>query len=260
MSEVALWDPPPVLVDLEEMMVTQRGEVLWPPPARRRQHREDGRSRPPGASFPVGWFGQELGKFRAGNSTYNCYAPDELPPIRIPLTGSFDWLEAAPEQDLHLAASPETTAAALRKLLVSHAMDLPPEFVKFFQTPSLWRRISTCTDCYLCLDSAAIGIRGSLGSLVTFMADSQGCKHWHLHISPCGTRHTVVATYFNTGSENVDRKGGLPHPKDITTVAGSFEEFIYRFWLENAMWFALHDKGKMPECGEEYLAYFGRGA
>jgi hypothetical protein len=38
-------------------------------------------------------------------------------------------------------------------------------------------------------------------------------------------------------------------------VHDSFEEFVYRFWLENELWFALHDRGSMPEGGEEYLAF-----
>ena len=65
-----------------------------------------------------------------------------------------------------------------------------------------------------------------------------------------------MATYRFTGSEHADLKDGVPHPRDITTCAGSFEEFVYRFWLENELWFALHDKGSMPEGGEEYLAFY----
>jgi len=82
----------------------------------------------------------------------------------------------------------------------------------------------------------------------------------------------VVATYQFTGREYAHLRDGLPHPKDITTCAGSFEEFVYRFWLENELWFALHagEIGKvldhlpgghatvdrMPEGGREYLAFY----
>src|SRR5262249_35537972 len=37
MAEVAAWKTPPVLVDLDDFLVTHRGEVLWPPPERRRK-------------------------------------------------------------------------------------------------------------------------------------------------------------------------------------------------------------------------------
>jgi hypothetical protein len=71
MAEVAGWDPPPILVDLEDLLVTHRGEVLWPPPDRRRPRRTDRRSRPPGAPFPVGWFGIRLGDYRPARGTYD---------------------------------------------------------------------------------------------------------------------------------------------------------------------------------------------
>jgi hypothetical protein len=72
---------------------------------------------------------------------------------------------------------------------------------------------------------------------------------------PGGAGHSVVATYFYAGSEFVHLKDGLPHPKDITTCAGSFEEFVYRFWLENDLWYALNG-GTMPDGGREYLAHY----
>ncbi len=259
MAEVAGWNPPPVLVDLDEFWITHRGEILWPPSERRRGRRTDRRSRLPGAPFPVGWFGQGLGDVRPGRGTYTCYPPEELPPIRVPLSGKFDWLRSAPEHDRSIAADPDQTVAALDRLVAMNPAGLPRDFVEFFRSPALWRRIRSCTDCYLRVDSAAVGIRGGLGSLIRFMSDSQDCIHWHLCLSACGTRHSVVATYFYTGSEYAHLKGGLPHPKDITTCAGSFEEFIYRFWLENELGYSLYDQSSMPEGGEEYLAYY-RGA
>lgn len=256
MAELAAQDAPAVLVDLDDFWVSLRGEILWPPPERRRKRRSDRRSQLPGALFPVGWYGQGLGEYRPGDSTYDCYPPEELPPILVPLTGTFDWLRAVPEHAQSIAPSTERTAAALNRLLTANPTDLPRDFVEFFRSPSLWPRIRSCTDCYLDLDSAAVGIRDGSGRLIRFMSDSQGCKHWHLYISPCWTQHWVVATYRYTGSEHAHLQDGLPHPKDITTCAGSFEEFAYRFWLENEVWFALHNKCTMPEGGPEYLAFY----
>jgi hypothetical protein len=248
MADVAKWEPPPVLVDLDDFLITHRDEILWPPPEHRRERRTDRRSRSADSPFPAGWFGQSL--------TYNCYPPEELPPLRVPLAGTFEWLRASPEHDRSIAPDPERTAAALCRLTTSNPDRLPPEFVYFFRSPDLWRRVQSCTGCFLDLDSAAVGIRGGLGSLIRFLSDSQGCKHWHLYLSPCGKRHSVVATYFYTGSECAHLTGGLPHPKDITLCSNSFEEFVYRFWLENEVWFALHGMGSMPEGGEEYLNYY----
>ena len=66
----------------------------------------------------------------------------------------------------------------------------------------------------------------------------------------------MVATYRFTGSEHAHLLRGKPHPKDITTCAGSFEEFIYRFWLENELWYVLNCQDVMPEHGPEYLAHY----
>lgn len=254
MGELAGWNTPPVLIDLDDFLVTYRGEILWPPPERRQ--RTDRRLRAPGVPYLIGWYGQSLGEFRSGHSTYECYPPAELPPLRVPLTGTFDWLRAAPEHSSSVAPNYEQTAAALACLLTANATGLPLEFVEFFRSPPLWRRIRSCTNCYLRLDSTAVGIRDGSGALIRFLSDSQDCKHWHLWLSPCGTRHSVVATYRFTGSEHAHLKDRLPHPRDITTCAASFEEFVYRFWLENELWIALHNKGRMPEGGEEYLAFY----
>ena len=281
MAEVAAWDPPPILVDVGCFSVTYRGEVLWPPESRRVRRRADRRTQPPGAPFPLGWYGQGLGGYRPCESTYDCYPPDELPPVPVPLTGTFDWLWAAPEHDgsvyqttdaagaatmallpdvrrgsTPMGANRDRTAAALARLLASTPVALPTEFVTFFESPKLLRRIRSCTDCYFDLDTTAVEIRGGLGWLVRFASDSQGCLHWSLYLSPCRTKHAVVTTYFFTRGESSRVKNGTPHPRDITTCAASFEEFVYRFWLENELWFAMHGLGVMPVGGREYLAFY----
>src|SRR5262245_38635194 len=107
MVELAGWDPPPVVVDLDNGLVTHRGEVLWPPPDQRRKPRRDRRSLGPGSPFPKGWFGQGLGQFRAGIATFECYPAEELPPIQVTLNGTFDWLRGAPEQGVSIAGDGE---------------------------------------------------------------------------------------------------------------------------------------------------------
>src|SRR5262249_31257854 len=185
--------------------------------------------------------------------------PDDLPQIPVPLAGDFSWLKNAQPHKPSVDGNPSQTKSTLKALLASNQTGLPPDFVSFFRSPRLWTKIRSCTDCYLSLDSASTGIRGGLGRLVRFMSDSQDCIHWNLYISPCETKHGVVATYFYAGTDRAQEQGCLVHPRDITLCADSFEEFMFRFWLENELWFALHDDGTMPEFGEEYLAYYRRG-
>jgi hypothetical protein len=256
-AEFAKENPPPVLFDLDRFTVTVGSEVVWPPaelrgpPTRRRSHL-------PGAVFAVGWFGTTLGAVRPGGGTYSYYPPEELPPVRVPLSGSFDWLRAAPERERPMAAHPKRTAEALNRLAAA-STPLPPEFVHFFRTPELWNRIWSPTDCYLNVDSAAVDIRGGLGTLVRFMSDSQGCIHWSLYLPPDGARHSVVATHFFAGSNSVETPRDRPHPRDVTTCADSFEEFVYRYWIETSLWSALNKGGVMPPGGGDYLDFYRKG-
>ncbi len=254
MNEVAGWKPTPILVDTDYFLIEHRGEILWPPLERRRNRPIDRRTRLPGALFPVGWFGPDLGQVRCNNG--NCYPPEDLPPIRQQLNGTFDWLQAAPEHCHSIAPDPALIATALDGLLAAKRVHLPVEFLNFFRAPTLWRKIRSCKDRCLDLDSIAVGIRGGRGSLVRFLSESQGCKTWSLFASSGDSSHAVVATYFFMGSASPNSETELPHPKDITICAGSFEEFIYRFWMENELWFALHDMGEMPAGGEEYLDFY----
>jgi hypothetical protein len=245
MAELATWKQPPFLVDLDEGLITHLGEVLWPPSKKGQKRPRDPSTLRSGSPFRWAWFGQELGDFRAGEHTYNCYADDSLPPVGVPLDGSFQWLMSARSHERNVAGNVTKTETSLASLLTENPNQLPAAFVEFFRSPSLWHKIRSCTGCFLHLDAASIPVYGVHGRLVRFLSDSQGCKHWHLHISTCGTKHTVVATYLFSGSEH----GGKPYPKDITTCADSFEEFIWRFWLENELWFALNCQEPMPDGG-----------
>lgn len=254
MMEIASSEDAPYLVDTDAMLVTHKGQIIWPPPERRRMMPIDRAQKIEGEPFPRGWFGQSLGELRPGSGTYNCYALDELPPIRARLTGNFKWLDAA--RALRPMGNVEAIEGNLKKLIASNDFRLPNEFLTFFREPELWRRIRSCTDCYFSLDTQAVEIPGNLGLLVRFMSDSQDCKHWHLYLARDGSKHAVVATYVFRGSESAATRNGKPHPRDITTCADSFEGFMYRFWLENEILFASVDGCELPADAAEYLAFY----
>jgi hypothetical protein len=257
MAMIATWEKPPFLVDLDEFSISLNGETLWPPNKRGRERPKDPRTMRPGSPFVWGWYGQSLGDYRPGKGTYTCFPYESLPPIPVTLNGHFQWLKSARDAD-RVIGNVRAIESGLSRLLAEDPPGLPSEFVTFFRSPALWRKVRSCTDCYFDIDPASTPIPGGLGRLVRFMSDSQGCIHWHLCISPCGTTHTVVATYHFTGSEYAHKPSGKPHPRDVTTCAASFEEFIYRFWIENELWYALSLHQAMPEHGEEYLAHYRR--
>jgi hypothetical protein len=251
MAQLAAEKPPAVLLDVDTSTVTVGGEVLWPPPELRRQV-PDRRAHPPGALFPVGWHGPYFGKLRPG---WCMLPPEDLPPIRVALFGTFDWLRAQPIREENVTGA-EEVAANLDRLLATTTTGLPTVFVEFYRSPDLWARLAPNVSFHRQLDSAAAEIRGGLGWLVRFKSDCQGCMHWNLYLSPDGAQHSVVTTYFYSGAEYASRPGGRPHPRDITTCANSFEEFVYRLWLETEISVALSRGGPMPPGGEEYLDFY----
>jgi hypothetical protein len=256
MEAVSSWHNPLLLVNLDEFTITTHlGDILWPPSKRDTHRPNDTRSTRPGSPFLWAWYGIGLDDYRPRTGTYTCCAIDSLPPLMVPLDGTFRWLGSA-RSELRVMGSEKAIEANLTRLLAEKPSGLPKEFIEFFQSPTLWHKFRSCTDCFFDVDPASTEIPGGLGRLVRFMSDSQGCKHWHVHISPCGEKHTVVATYRFTGSEDANSPGGKPYPKDITTCAASFEEFMYRYWIENELFFALHCQDVMPQNGEAYLAHY----
>lgn len=249
MALVASWEQPPHLINLDEFTISYKGELLWPESKRGQPKRIDPRTTRPDSPFLWGWYGIGLKDHRPGQGTYGCYAYESLPPVPVPMNGDFEWLRPAPEAD-RVIGNADSMEADLTQLLADNPPGLPAEFARFFRTPALWRKVRSCTDCYFQIDPVATPIPGGLGRLVRFLCDSQGCIYWSLHLSECGTKHTVVATYHFSGS------GGKPHPRDITVCAESFEEFIFRFWIENELWYALHHEQPMPTFGKEYLAHY----
>ena len=210
MANVANSEHPPLLVNLDEFTITTcLGEVLWPPGKKGRERPKDPRTMRPGSPFPWGWYGVGLGDLRPAKGTYTCYPTDSLPPILATLDGSFLWLHVARSHEQRIGAISDSV---LNSLLAENPRGLPREFIEFVRTPSLWQKIRSCTGCGLRLDPASTPIPGDLGRLVRFMSDYQDCIHFHLHIAPCNTKHTVVATYHFTGSEYAHLQGASLTP------------------------------------------------
>ena len=136
--------------------------------------------------------------------------------------------------------------------------------------PELQSRVRSCTDCYLDPGERIVDTIGSIpGHLVHFLSDSQSCSHWYLHILPEGDSAVLASPdlyglkvensdWIENPScrlENIDL-GGL----EFAYCAPSFSEFLYRFWIENEIWFALTDKRKPLSLNTLELDYVGHYA
>jgi hypothetical protein len=129
----------------------------------------------------------------------------------------------------------------LSAIVGSHPV--PRSFETFAAFPKLQKKIRSVTGCHLDLGNFAVPIIAAPGVLCHFLSDQQWLKHWLIYCSDGPENGTVVAADLPYGfetdgqfEEDVPRTIDLATATDVTVCADSFEEFIYRFWVENELW------------------------
>lgn len=202
-----------------------------------------------------GWWGIELPGYREAGATYE-RLDVSLPPIERELDEQLAWLRAQPAVPESLAVAPASPdpirpadGSGLAALVEGWALQLPPEFSAFVGDPEPRRRVRSCTACYLDLADVVVPAPG--GALVHFLSDQQWVLHWLLYVGDDGN-DAVLSTDLPYGFTS----GGAPSAFDAApendegtiVCAESFSEFLYRFWIENEIWFALADvdEGEKP--------------
>ena len=222
----------------------------------------------------TGWWSFELPYYRPHiqKGTYSLFPYEDLPSVGEKPDADFEWLRSQPvkEHSLFDGSYPDGSQPDLSKLagIASQSgIHLPESFITFINSPELHRRIRSCTDCYLDTADYAVETQGSIaGHLVHFLSDSQWVGHWYLHIDRRG-RHFIVTSLNAYGFSLVDDD---QHPaaktvdlqeEEIWFCAPSFTEFLYRFWLENEIWFALaRDKRRLTPEEQAYVNGYRSGA
>ena len=221
---------------------------------------------PEDSPFPCHWWGTSLEDVgladvrpRVGN--YGCYEFANLPPVPNEINGNFDWLAIEPPQNEHnigeeRAAENAKALAMLCAACKQMGVRLPSAFVKFMEAPSLHQRIRSNTDCFLDLCARPVQSPVGDGYLIRFLADSQGCIFWYLFVTGDSSDHAVVSSSDFYGTEDDQSEDEPPDPSELAFSAESFEAFIWRFWLENEMWFSGWKKTPMPSAGEQYIEQY----
>jgi len=201
----------------------------------------------------TGWWSSELPGYRphpGAYSTYTLFPYEDLPPIPEKLDNDFEWLKSQTTKNHSLFENsyPDGSKPDLSKLarIVSEArINLPETFVTFMHSPKLQRRVRSCTDCYLDVADCAVETKGSIeGYLIHFLSDSQWVGHWYIHVDR-RDNHCVVTSLNPYGFNlegNITNRDIDMQEEEIWLCAPSFTEFIYRFWLENEIWFVLAEK------------------
>jgi hypothetical protein len=212
-----------------------------------------------------GWWSIELPGFRPHleeRGTYSPFPRDTLPPVGRALDADLRWLLAEPPVPGSLArgeiepARP-ATGEDLARLLRDDDVPLPSSFVAFVSSPEPRTRVRSCTDCYLDLADFVVPVPGG-GSLVHFLSDSQWVLHWLLYAGPEGAE-AVVAAYEPFGFEDEDEsiRAFDAAADEAWMCADTFSEFLYRFWIENEIWFALaYEKRPLTDEQRRYAEHY----
>ena len=200
---------------------------------------------------PRTWWFPGIPRYRPYPRGLRAYAPFDLdvqPPVPADLGHTFRFLQdkravssRAITQDDDGAHSRVLSRNKLSAIVGSHLV--PHAFERFAARPKLQRKIRSVTGCHLDLGNFAVPIIGAPGVLCHFLSDQQWVKHWFVYCSDGPENGTVVATDLPYGfetdgqfEEDVPRSIDLATATDVTVCADSFEEFLYRFWVENELW------------------------
>lgn len=216
--------------------------------------------------FPAAWWSFDLGAYRPCDGTYQRYPYESLPPLAEP-DESLAWISPLSddldrEMEIH-RNSPESRgdvdaiAAAARE----HGLSLPLSFITLMSSPELQDNIPSCTACTFQLGKTLIACPGAeSASVVPFLYDQQYCVVWYLYLAPGGS-HCVLAfpgvmeDYLEGNQYTPEQIGG-----GWSAAAPTFASFIYRWRLENTIWFKLNSSAAEPFTPAEqaYLDYYAQ--
>jgi len=207
-----------------------------------------------------------LPKVRDVGGTYGRWATDQLPGLapasRDP---TLRWLVPLAPNLADAAMKDERSLVTdHREAIASEAqrlnLTLPPSFVTLVSSEALQQSVPSPTACYFDLPERIAEVPFEPGSFVIrFLNDQQWCCVWSLLLRPDGTCAVVCSDQpidrAERDQEEDEDAGEAESTSDSEVVlcADSFEEFLYRFWFENVLWFALI--GQEPALTAEQAAY-----
>lgn len=235
--------------------------------------------------LPRGWPSIELAGYRehpADFATYSMFEYERLPPVERRLDDRLSWLMAQPPVEHSLAGGHiyegdpvrPATGAELDALIDGIAVRLPAAFETFVRMSEPRSRVRSCTACYLDLGDFPVAVGGE-GWLIHFMSDQQWISHWLLYVDQHGNE-SVVSTYppygFALGASEDEPEWAFdfdpatsnefkPGASESVLCADSFSEFLYRFWIENEIWYALSEPPfELTPEQRRYVEYYLQAA
>ena len=222
-------------------------------------------------TLPRAWWSTDLPGFREHPepfATYSAFSYAGLPPIRRPLDPDLRWLREQPVVARSLGdvdagdavAERRATAADLQALLEGRQIALPPSFRVFVTDPEPRRRVRSATLCYLDLGQFVVDVKGG-GSMLHFLSDQQWILHWLLYVGDDGSEAVVVSeTPLGLEADEHSFARFDPTTDTANVCAESFSEFLYRFWIDNEIYFrtarTAHDETPLTDEQRRYAEHF----
>ena len=209
-----------------------------------------------------GWLGTDLNGLRKDSGTYGLYPMESLPPLEdgeldgslswlVPLDAELDRSQAMYRPDDESRKGDARRLAKLAKEAAAREIALPELFTRVMGSRELQDQFPSSTACYFSLpEGIAEAPAPQLGHLIRFLNDQQGCLFWYLSLRPDGTQAVVVSPALLDPGEPRD---GEP---EIFQCADSFEEFLYRYWLENTLWFSLTGEATLDDPQARYAQHY----
>ena len=171
-----------------------------------------------GVPFKPGWWGTDLGRYRACDGTYCFFPYESLPPLTN-FDGTLSWLGALPD---HLDAQMEVhrndpsergQIDALADQARQLGLTLPPAFVELMGSSELQDRIPSCTACYFKLSERILPCPAAeQGYILRFLNDQQDVLLWYLYLTPDGDARVLVSPYELRRRRGADRRGPRQRP------------------------------------------------
>jgi hypothetical protein len=198
-------------------------------------------------------------------STYYAVPYSSLPSVDQ-ATDDLLWLDSVTPELRRVIETPPTLCsteneianleAIIEKAKCLH-LNLPQAFVRFMRDPELQRKVPTPTACRLELSDDLVPLNNMTGHyLVRFMNDSQSCVMWYLWLRPQVEASVVASDYFFEKEifDAMEYEDISYH--DLASAAfacsDTFTEFLFRFWIENTIWYSLTKQVPLSALQEAY--------
>jgi uncharacterized protein (TIGR02996 family) len=198
-------------------------------------------------NFEFAWWGTGIGPARESGGTYELFQYHDQPPLPVEtLDGTFAWLrESKPQSSYPQGPMWKEFCAEKRK----QGYFVPREFELFLSDKDLPARIKSCTGNYFERPSndptepSAPSAEWEDGLFVTFYADSQYCVLWGILLPREPGRYAPILAGspdgLFPGIWGDDAEVGEVYEVGKPVLAASqLEQFLFRWWIENEIWYA----------------------